>query len=445
MFKTKSGKVIDVTALTVAEVSKLLQPLHPCFTEALKSYDFSKHKFYKASYRFGSAIIHNAKCYLPLVDGGGIELNDPDLPDTLAKELSYTPEFEDPLAMILSKSSELYQPTGDIIMSHAILHPGEMFGIPRALDLNKTNPTTSSLFWNLNAGGRSLFTLSRVTSKAMHVKLQKNCGVTLDVPLTFQEQWRVFREIATYAKSPWRTEVLYFPRQFIQSLDKPEWAEIANNLQQIRRASYNVWHNTALIWDAVFNNIEYTKRLSHHSSYSLFTSRQLFLIAANSAPGFKPATTEDSAPIKLLQDIYTNEYGLGEENHSNVIMEPANFSYQTGAPVYYSLNYPTLARHNPDTHKTRSLITLLDAVERITQVYQQNIPLSIPTIKSLCDVAAQTDFTFYHCHSDQQTYRNILNHSVIAGEDPRFTEGQSGEFALHSAFFKGCIKISKKT
>lgn len=444
MFETKDGKKIDVTALTINETGDILELLLPEFVEALRSYSFKDCFAYKANYSFGNPIINNGKCYLPLANGKSISFNDPELPDILARDLNYNSDFEDPLMVILSKNSELYKPSGDIIMSHAVLQPGSMLGIPRATDLSGGQNATSSLFWNLNAGSRNLFTLSRTTSKAMHSKLQKNCGVTLEVPSTSQEQWGIFKEISSHAKSPWNAEVLFFSRQFIEKLKNSKYAEIANNLQQIRRASYTVLHNTSAIWDAIFNNIEREKRLTHHSLYSIFTSRELFLIGANSAPGFRPATSEDSAPIRLLQDAYTNEYGLGEENHSNVIMEPANFSQLMTEPVYYSLNYPTLARYNPETHKSRSLITLLDSTERVTSTYQNNIPLSQPTNKLLSDVAEQTEFTFYHCNSDQQTFKNILNHNLIAEEDERFTKNQRGSFAEHSAFFKGCIRIKRK-
>jgi hypothetical protein len=444
MFTTTTGDKINVVALTIDDTSDILNSLLPELANAIRSCDFTDCTTYKATYPFGSPIINNGKCYLSLDNGKSIALNDAELPDSLAQDLNYNPDSEDPLMVILTKNSELYQPSSDRIMSHAVLQPGNMLGIPRAIDFKNGQYTTSSLFWNLNAGSRSLFTLSRTTSKAMHSKLQKNCGVTLDVPLTSQEQWGIFKEIATYVKSPWSVEVLFFSRQFIEKLKDSKYAEVTNNLHQIRRASYTVLHNTSSIWDAIFNNIERVKRLTHHSLYSLFTARELFLIAANSAPGLKPATNEDSAPIKLLQDAYTNEYGLREENHSNVIMEPTNFTLSGTDAVYYSLNYPTLARYSPETHKSRSLITLLDSVERVTTIYQDNIPLSQPTDKLLCDVAAKTKFTFYHCNSDQQNYKNILSHNLIAEEDSRFTKDQLGNFAEHSAFFKGCVKIQHK-
>lgn len=445
MLKTKDGRILNVEELSADKVNLILQQLLPDFAEIMESYDLNDFKFYKASYPFGSNIINNNKCYLPLADGSSIEFNDSTLPDSLAQDLNYNPINEDPLAVVLSKNSELFMPSGDRIMSHAIIHPGELFGIPRAVDPKGIPPSSSSLIWNLNAGSRYLFTLSRATSKVKHSKLQKSHEVREEAPSSSEKQWAIFVEIARYEKSSWSSEILYFPRKLIDKLKEHEWSKMANHLQLIRRASYNVWHNTMLLWDASFNSIEHRAKISHYSSYAFSTARQLFLIAANSALGFRPATNEDSAPISLIKDVYNNIYGLTEDGHSDVIMEPADFkSDKDQLPIYYSLNYPLLAKHNPETFKGKSLITLLDNVERITRAYQRYIPTNEPSIPSLIDIVNSTEFAFFHSMSDQQVYKNILNNAIIAEEDSRFIKNQHGEFAEHSQFFKGCIRISHK-
>ncbi len=439
-FKTTDGIEIGVKKLTADEAMAILQSIRPDLARVMKAYDLDDLPFYKASYPYGSPILSAGKCYLPLSDGNSIDFNDPKLPAELAKDLNYDSFTEEPLAVVLSKNSEFYLPTGSNVMSHAIIHPGEMFGIPKALDPD----ADSSLIWHLNAGARYVFTLSKVTSKPRHSQLQKAYGVKSDIPLTPTDQWANFVEIARGAKSSWICEVLYFPRQLINLLKTLEFVELSDTLQKIRRESYNIWHNTAIIWDAAFNSMEIQKHLTHYSSYALSTARQLYLIAANSATGFRPATDENSAPIKLLEEAYLDVYGLREEGQNSVIMETTTLNPDDHSPVYYSLNCPTLAKHNPDTFKGKSLITLLDNVERITAAYQDKIPVNQPRIKSLYTASISTDFSFYHSNSDQITYKNILNHELIAKEDERFTHGNSEEFASSSQFFKGCIKICHK-
>ena len=122
-------------------------------------------------------------------------------------------------------------------------------------------------------------------------------------------------------------------------------------------------------------------------------------------------------------------------------MQPTNFSANEPNPMYYSLNYPTLARHCPETFKGKTIITLLNEVERITRAYQEYVAQVIPNTESLCETAANNKFTFYHSGSDQETYPNILDTSSVMAADSRFTKNQNGKFAEHSQFFKGFIKI----
>ncbi|MCC2625444.1 MAG: hypothetical protein K0R14_1317 [Burkholderiales bacterium] len=439
-FKTTDNIDIGIKKLSVDEALAILQRIRPDLAKVMKAHGLDDLPFYKVSYPFGSPIINAGKCYLPLANGESIDFNSPKLPGTLANDLNYDPLTEDPLAIILSKNSEFYLPTGSNIMSHAIIHPGEMYGIPKAVDPE----ADSSLIWNLNAGIRYLFTLSRVTSKPRHNEFQKAYGIKTEIPLSPSDQWETFVQIARGAKSEWVCEVLYFPRKLINLLKTSAFVEMSDILQKIRRESYNIWHNTAVVWDAAFNSIETQKYLTHYSSYALSTARQLYLIAANSATGFRPATDENSAPIKLFQEAYLNVYGLADENQNSVIMETTNLIPDDHNPVYYSLNCPTLAKHNPDTFKGKSLITLLDDVERITAAYQDRIPLNQPRIKSLYNASVSTSFSFYHSNSDPKMYKNILNHEMIAQEDARFTRDNMETFAASSQFFKGCIKIWHK-
>ncbi len=177
--------------------------------------------------------------------------------------------------------------------------------------------------------------------------------------------------------------------------------------------------------------------------YALFTARQLFFIAANSAIGFKPATNEESAPIKLIQDSYTNDYGLKDDDDSNVIMEPiSSFGTKNQNSVYYSLNYPLLAQYSPETFQGKSLISLLEEVRHVANAYQESILANHEKVKSLYKVAASTSFSFYSSDDDLEKYKNILNSSLLETEDLRFTQDQSGEFPEFCSFLKCCIKIS---
>ena len=169
--------------------------------------------------------------------------------------------------------------------------------------------------------------------------------------------------------------------------------------------------------------------------------KQLFIISSDSAPAFRPATNDDLAPIDLLQEAYKTGYGLLDDGHSLIIMEPTTFNHKD--PVFYSLNHPILAQNNPETFKGKSLLSLLDEVRRATEIYQKNILLMKNEVETLYDVANTTKFDYYHSNTSQD-YKNILIDTIIAEEDKRFVKDGCGEFASGSWFFSGCIKISNK-
>ncbi|MEY4937361.1 MAG: hypothetical protein RIS64_3720, partial [Bacteroidota bacterium] len=56
---------------------------------------------------------------------------------------------------------------------------------------------------------------------------------------SFFEQWPIFVELSRTLAPEWKSEVLYFSRDWINQLKTPERAEISNYLMQIHRSTYN--------------------------------------------------------------------------------------------------------------------------------------------------------------------------------------------------------------
>jgi hypothetical protein len=361
MIKTKDGKLLNVEILKRTEATNVVNEVLPALAKIITNYAAADDNFYKANYAFGADIIDNGKVYLPLANGGKIALNDPMLPETLALELNFNPLIEDPLLLVLTKKSELYYlPAADRIMSHAIIEPGSLLGIPRAIHIPEQIPEApnSSLSWKLNAGARFLFMLTKIADKTKYTKLSKQLQVKIQAPTSTENQWDVFTNLARKCNSSWQCSLLFFPRKWITQIKTREWAEVSVFLMHRHRASYNIWHNKLSLWHTALNEIEKQKNLTIYAPYVLATARQLLYIAAKSSVGFRPATTDDSAPISFLQDIFERDYGLLNENQSSIIMEPAYINHSSSEPIYYSLNYPVLSEYKPDTFKGKSQIML---------------------------------------------------------------------------------------
>lgn len=445
MLKTTDGLELNVEELSWDEVHPLIRKVLPNLSKMMESYDNDDFKFYKATYQFGAKIFHSGKCYLPTLDGNVIEMNDQSLPDRLAKNLNYDTTSEDPFGIILSKQSELYLETGSRAMSHAIVNPGYTFGIPRAIEPEGFNEhSRSSLAWNLNAGSRSIFFLTKISSKLKHEKLCKTLKIRTKMPEHIEGEWSVFTDIVKALDSKWCSEVLFFSRDFVKQVKKMESFQLANYLMMMHRSSYNVWHNTALIWNAVFSEIEQKKYLTSYSMYSIFTARQLFLIAANSAVGFKPALNDEAAPFSEIKKVYNESYGFMEDGQSDIMMLPSNLDLKIEDSIYYSVNNPMLAEYTPDTFKGKSLISLLEEVMMIVRTYQESILSNHSNVESLYKIASTTVFSFYHGSTNDDNYKNVLSVEELALHDGRFLEASNGIFPDTSGFFKGCVKITRK-
>ncbi|MBP9742945.1 MAG: hypothetical protein KBD37_06275 [Burkholderiales bacterium] len=443
MFKTTDGKIIDIEEISWDSASKLLQKLLPNLVKVINNVSPDTNlTLYKASYPFATPVIHNADIQLPLTDGTTISVNSGDLPSKLAEDLRYNDNNRAPLGLLLNRNAEFYLPIGQRIMPYEVLSPGSMFGLAKIVDsvINRSRqPSNSSPFiWDLNAGARSIFMLSKISNGVNHRKLKKIHNLSLNQPEGYPEHCLVFKDIIKNSSSKWRLEVLYFSNKWLDKLNDPAWSLVYNELLNIHRSSYKMWHNDILIWNTAFNLIEQDSNLNDFLPYALTTARHLFVIAANSAPGFRPATDELSAPILTLQEAYIKDYELSNQP---VIMEPAQFVASDKLPIYYSLNYPTLAESNAKTLRSHSNIRVLEQIQYIAKKYQEGILANCKkSAASLYQAASEVKFSYYH--TDPTEYKQINNSDLLFNEDSRFAYGQKKGYPFSGTFINGCIKIN---
>lgn len=440
---TKNNKTLAIKEITWDNVVDKLTSINPSLAAIMDKLKKSSngYTFYLASYQFGSKIISDKKTFLPLENGDSIAFDDKQLPDSLLEDLKYDSITEDPLGIILNKTSEFYLMGENRIQPHGIITPGQMFGIPRAID---NSPNTSSVLeLNLNAGCRSIFMLPKIGDQINHNRLQEKYDIKSAPPTSPQEHWNVFVELSKQVDCPWRSEIIYFPRNWINNLKNEEWAALEICLIHLHRKSYSIWHKVSDIWDKAFHEIEQEKLLNkHYPMQSLITSKQLFKITADVIPGFRPATSNESAPISLLAEMYSNTYNkLAKIKYKPIIMEPCKFKSQNEEPIYYSLNYATFTENHLESSKKKSQIALLEEIRTITELYSKGIIETKRDIKSLYDIANNVTFTYYH--TNPENYNHIKNITLLAEEDKRLAPNENEEFPNNASFFKGCIKISK--
>ena len=327
------------------------------------------------------------------------------------------------------------------VQTNSIISSGQMFGIPRAID-DANNTSTTALAFDLNAGSRSLFMLNKISDQIYHNRIQAYYGTTVAAPAIPQDHWALFKDIAYKAASPWRCELIFFSRAWINKLKSDEWAAIVKRLTHIHRASYTIWHKVADIWDSTFHEIEFNKQFSkYYSMESIDTAKKLFRLAGGVSYGFKPATNDDSAPVSLIVNAYANLYNKpAKHKYTPIIMEAAKFDRCSKFPIFHSINHPIAKHGELESSKNKSQIARLDEIRRITESCRRAILADKCHVKSLHEVTIGTRFSYYH--TKPESYDSVSSAALLAKEDQRFINGEGEQFPNYSLFFKGCIKIS---
>jgi len=442
MIRTNDNRLLAVESLQWDEAIARLYKVNALLASAMEKLTVKpdQYTFYLAKYTFGSPIIDNKKTFLPLQNGEVIDCDSQQLPDIIKDNLCYDSTSEDPLGIVLSKTSEFYLLGKNSIQPQGLITPGQMFGIPRAVDKSAT--TSSVLKTNLNAGARSVFMLPKISDQINHSKLQEEYGIKSPPPLSPRDHWQIFVELSKKVNPDWCCEVIFFPRNWIKNLQHHDWAVLVLCLMQIHRKSYSIWHNVADIWDITFQNIEQAKGLKNYSMQSLVTAKQLFKIATNIIPGFRPATNDDALPQSKLSEIYNNVYNKwARPRYNAIIMEPCKFNLAHGEPIYDSLNYATFSENLLEASRKKSHIALLDEIRVIIDLYIKGISERKHAVQFLYDIVKNINFSYYH--PNPENYKHIKNALLLKDEDSRFMLHHGDEFPNNAPFFKGCIKIAR--
>ena len=433
-----------ISLLTWQEARKALNLVRPDFISLLDDYPFDdSFHFYKVRYPFGSHILQGDRFFLPNAKGEMQLLNE--FPETIQQDLSYSAPFH-PSGLNLSKNLEQFVILDERVIPFYVLTPGTFVGVAAALDrLNPQNQGFYSSFnmWEITAGARSTFLLSKISDRQSFKRLQKDFGLFMKLPESPYDHWFIFQELAQKMAQPWTAEILYFPRKFIDQFKEPAFAPLLNFLQMEHRKPFAFWRNQ-FSWQVTLSYIERVKRLKY-SAHLLDTVKHLLALALGALPASAPAITEESLPLRFIQEAFLNSYQL---ESCPTIMQPTHFS--EGQAAYYSLSYPTSVEYSSKSAQASSHINDLEELQMILQklsrvLMSAELPVKHPLLEQL---ARRTQFSFFHPH--HENHPGIQGIDQLLEEDPRFTHfdpPQPKELLLpkSSTFFKGCVRLSQAT
>ncbi len=442
--KRQYSQLVKLTWLDIREqVSSVNARLADIIDRISPSKEFG---LYLASYRYGSPILIKGNFFVPDSTDSSISLKDATVPDKVKEDLSYN-NYSHPASIIIDGAAELFVDRNNRIVPYFMMQTGNMYGVWPILDKRYKDKLTfaPTNIWDMTAGARTIFSLPKITDVASHMKLQRKYSFEAEPPNSYYDHWNVFKSISqsSYFETPWRTQILYFSKEWFQHLTDKAWQEFYIYLLSTNWACCEFQRNQ-FTWDFVFKEIEKIRGVNP-SPYHADICKHLYSIAVGAMPGLAPAIDDKLAPVSTLKKIYAEEYGL--KQWSPVIMQPANYQSNTSnpEPVYYSFQCPTAVSLSSRSSKKASTLTDAYIVSTLIKKYSKeiidrSINLANTTLE---DAAINSAFEFFHSRNDD--YSDFKSVNDIPNADHRFQDSPSHlSFPVNASFLKGCVKIHTK-
>lgn len=436
-------------AIKWKSIRDVVHKINPDFAKIIDNLDVSDDFIlYKARYPFGSMIIDVNKFYLPYNDKL-VPLDDPQIPEELKKLLGYNSYNTGslPLGICLNRSVELYMQQSDHrLIPFSLMDKGKIFGLWGSL--NRNISYIAPKVWHMTAGARCIFFLPKITDTPSYKKLCKARSIKLPMPTNLLEQGPLLAQLAKHKDcSPWFTEMLYFPRNWLEKRDTEAWANFHLFLHEIAWEGTEHWRNKVVydyIWDTFVKDL--TRRNIKVLPYIVDIVEHLIMIGLGVLPGFAPAIDEEIAPIESFKIDFVDIYGL--KHFAPTIMIPKHLSHLDDKCVYWSLQLPTYFESTPKPRKENSIISDLKEVKNLLErfinaVLDQKIEAVLGT--PFYDFIKEIRFDFFH--SDIYDLEDgIRPSSEMPIEDKNLIKcstkfGRRG-FSEISPFVRGCVRIS---
>lgn len=446
MVTTVNHNKIMLEVLNSNELMEILSIKNSEFFDIMSSVELPQEslKFYKATYQFGDNIINNQNLFFTLEDKSSIAITSDLFPQEIANDIIGNNTLNDPLGLIINKGAEIYL-DNDLMHTDSLLYPGNFIGIPRALD--PENKSRSSIMsYNLSAGCRSVFMLEKISNRQIYKNIFRTSGFDIEAPDDFLDHWKTFASITNNLKNEWKFEIIYFSRSFIDLLHQSKYSHLYIYLNKIYSKSYSVKHSTFNLWQVLY--FMTTEKHSLSTKYNpLYANaiKHIFMVAANAAIAFQPATSNMMLPLETVQTFFKNHYGLDNP----VIMEPTYFDYHKDEPVYLSLNFHSSFHSVVDKSVKRTKIAILEDIKYLFDKYLSNcMDEKFLKVSSLNELVKNVDFSYFHNSIDIKLSKHISMAQSILDEDSRFitnlSTSNTHEKLAQSLFFSGGIMIRKK-
>lgn len=434
----------DYEVVNWNEVRDQVKSVNPEFYELAEAIGIPDDDYlYKVCYSYGCEILKRRLFHFPNKHNKLTPLDDSNLPEKVKEDLGYAFK-RTPLTMVLSKSVELFIDTDKKLFPWQILTEGKFLAVFSLLEESKLYYPPD--VFSITAGARNVFMLPNIGDKALHQNLKNSLGIKQPTPKKLVDHWPVFRDIynaASTCKNEWTTELLLFPKHWIDKLKaNPEYkslyAFIAN--QEWRKTVYSR-HKT--FFELALSEVQEVRNLKP-DPYLLDTVKHIFATAAGGIVGFQVALDEQMLPLTLVQNVYDDIYKIKE--HTPIIFQPGKFDTELRKTTYYSLQFPTTLEFAPRAKKDSSTLHELLELKHIistflAEIEKNGLPVEDPMLEK---VVQEATFQFFHSKPDK--FGEINSSSQLLYVDSsierNLKNNPTKSFPSTGTFARGCITIN---
>lgn len=396
--------------------------------------------FFLANYNFGEHFGIKNHVYLPTNSGKLEKIDSKHTDNELFKHLGYG-KNSIPLGIILDKYCEWhYFGENERIFPDCTQGPGAIFNMQIVFD---EDLTVDNNVLSVSSGALSSFLLPNIGCNRKHARLQKYFDVSVQAPKTPYEHYSVFKELLQdkHSESNWQSSVLYFSEQFVNEVRHNEtWLKLKLYFSESLRKKLT--QNT---YDASCNDLFLSaKKINRFrpTPFIMDTAKYIFNICMGTGIGVKPATDEQYFPVRDIQKIYSECYGL---EYTPTVMVPSSLNSKNDC-VYYPLQCPFAKINTFKTNQSNSTLTELETLKNVLLAYQAEFTEEDGAAfgSPLYHVSKDTDFSFYHYQSTN--HNGIKNPIDLQDSDKRFSFSYCNDissFASDAKLFRGCVRLSR--
>ena len=419
--------------------------VNPYFSEVVNKISPSSNlTLYKITYPYGATIVDRGVFHVPIEDGQIVPITDPRVNKEIRQDLAYAKDGM-PVGIVLKNAYEVFIDAGDYILPVVNAYPGSYIALWKELDTFAYYHPIN--IFTVTAGARSIFMLPNISDMMLHKNLIRDFNVAKQPPKELLDQWHIFKAITEHQKCDWGVEILILSGQWVEK------ARADSAWQKLYLLFLDAaWQSSGFERNQIFYEFSLSCMQANLklkvNPYLLSTARHLMSISLGSTPGFKPATDELLAPVKLIQSAYMESYDL--RKYAPILMHPSHFNPHdlNASPVYYSSQLPTAISFSPRSRKLTSTLLDLKELKYIIDIYKEEISQRrVHLQNTIIDIIPKIDYDYFHSKPDLRD--GIRSSSRLPEEDSEFTTILATQdelpFSYNGTFVRGCIRIKHKS